>query len=114
MVKALAFASAVALLLPAHGRAQTDTLTTMLERASRYVEEFFVGLTNVVADERYEQKSTFRSALLLSEFLFVKGQDGWQQYRAVVSVNGTPVRDDPGAAHAAADGRVVLVGAQGP
>ena len=64
-------------------------------RASTYVSRFLAALSNVAADERYEQESTSkrRRRTLRSELVVVRypGTGGWQVFRDVFEVDGRAV-----------------------
>jgi hypothetical protein len=66
-------------------------------RASRYVDDFVKRFSNVVAEERYVQESSYphRRRELRSEFLLVSppGAIDRYQFRDVLEVDGTAVRD---------------------
>ena len=68
-----------------------------LTRAREYVETFITKLSNVVADETYEQQRTRqrRRRELKSEFVLVSlpGSGGWLQLRGVYEVDGKSVLD---------------------
>ena len=93
------------------------SLPLLLARAGRYVDEFLDRLTNVVAEETYQQDSsarvpafipslrgnavagltaaTSRHRTLKSDFLLVhvQGSSSWVPFRDVYEVDGIPVRD---------------------
>jgi hypothetical protein len=77
----------------------------LVERAGAYVTRFLAALSNVVADERYEQEtvSPRRRRTLRSDFLLVRypGASAWHVFRDVLEVDGRAVggpRDGPLAA----------------
>ena len=97
---------ALALMMaPAASWAQEPSLTEVLARATDYVSELSDQLTGIVAEERYEQRSTsglgaFRSdtyerRTLRSDYLLVRpeGSERYYGFRDVFEVNGRPVRD---------------------
>jgi hypothetical protein len=74
----------------------------VLDRTTRYVEDFVRRFANVVAEERYIQTANPSNPgpgpsrrELVSDFLLVKIQGGndWYQFRDVREVDGKPVRD---------------------
>ena len=101
--------------------AQEPALTTVLQRAGAYVEEFHRQLSGIVAEEHYVQEvqafhkrngcssnATYQSTLncrgqlvnpmrtdLKSDLLLVRPSDGtrWAEFRDVFEVDGAPVRD---------------------
>jgi hypothetical protein len=105
--RALAVAVVFAAISTFPARAQTPKLVDMLARASSYVREFEQQLSNIVAEETYEQ--AYRSAggpggldrpriqrrTLKSDLLLMRpvGDFRWVQFRDVFEVDGTPVRD---------------------
>lgn len=86
---------ALALTLPA--AAANRTPPEVVRRASRYVDEFIRRFSNVVAEERYLQESSYphRRRELRSEFLLVSlpGAVDRYQFRDVLEVDGAAVRD---------------------
>jgi hypothetical protein len=84
-------------LWPAWSASQPPKTDEILARATRYMEEFVVRFSNVVAEERYIQETAVpqRHRELRSDFLMVKppGSTSWFQFRDVFEVDGTPVRD---------------------
>ena len=100
-IVATVFAAALALVAPpaaaqsTSGPAQLDTL---LGRVGDYMQVFVTQLTNVVAEEQYQQR--FRQAApqrrLKSDFLLVRypGEEHlFLAFRDVLEVDGRPVRD---------------------
>jgi hypothetical protein len=101
--------------------AQEPALTTVLQRAGAYVEEFHRQLSGIVAEEHYVQEAlafhkrngcpsnaTYQSTLncrgqlvnpmrtdLKSDLLLVRPADAkrWAEFRDVFEVDGAPVRD---------------------
>ena len=77
--------------------AQSPDIDELIPRATAYVHDFVEKLSNVVAEERYEQETTSprRTRVLVSDFLLVKhpGDTLWQTFRDVAEVDGMPVRD---------------------
>lgn len=75
--------------------ASQPKLPPVVERASAFVDDFVQRFTNVVAEERYVQKTIYptRHRELLSDFLLVKpqGMIDWYQFRDVLEVDGKPV-----------------------
>src|SRR5262249_50835651 len=69
----------------------------IIERATRYVQEFMQRFSSVVAEERYLQETTnpFRRRQLKSDFLLVTppGSNDWFQFRDVFEVDGRQVKD---------------------
>jgi hypothetical protein len=114
----LVLAAAAILLAAARPAAQQPTLQQILARASQYVALYTTTLSNVVAEERYEQhivevrralgwpanvglqSAPFqtiggRRRVLRSdvELINVGPPVGWRTYRDVFEVDGRPVRD---------------------
>ena len=110
---AVCVAAVVTLLAPpavAPGAAgsQTDTLGNVLARATEYIDDLHERLTNVVMEERYEQRSTMPSVAafsrgrdgydrvtLRSDYLLVQPEGAYRHFgfRDVFEVNGSRVRD---------------------
>ena len=71
-------------------------LPPIVQRASAYVGGFISSFSNVVAEERYVQRTETPRQMreLLSDYLFVKppGQNEWFEFRDVVSIDGKPVQ----------------------
>jgi len=69
----------------------------VVARASRYVDDFIQRFSNVVAEERYVQESSYprQRRELRSEFLLVSlpGVSDRYQFRDVLEVDGVAVRD---------------------
>ena len=95
-------------------RAQTAAAADVLDNAAAYVRQFVKTFANVVAEERYTQRSQgvphtvgsgfdahfvegvpTREVELLSDFLMVRADErsDYVAFRDVASVNGKPVRD---------------------
>lgn len=97
-------AAALALVLVACVRAADaqpqPSLTVVMERAAKYVEQFERQLSGIVAEETYEQVVK-RTAVVLerrqlkSDLLLMQPTPGfnWVQFRDVFEVDGRPVRD---------------------
>ena len=77
--------------------AQSASTNEIVSRVAQYIDEFVGRFVNVVAEERYLQETTTprRRRELISDFLFVKPQESkdWYQFRDVLEVDGTAVRD---------------------
>jgi hypothetical protein len=93
---AAAAAIALSLLRPAAAAADRK-LPEIVRRASRYVDDFVQRFSNVVAEERYVQESSYphRRRELRSDFLLVSppGTIGRYQFRDVLEVDGAAVHD---------------------
>jgi hypothetical protein len=93
---AAAFLS-IAVVLPSPLAAANRTPPEIVVRASRYVDNFIRQFSNVVAEERYVQESSYphRRRELRSEFLLVSppGAVDRYQFRDVLEVDGVAVRD---------------------
>jgi hypothetical protein len=76
---------------------QRPALDDLLARGSAYVAEFVQTFSNVVAEERYQQRliQERRNRTLGSDFLIVQvpGTVVWQSFRDVFEVDDKPVRD---------------------
>lgn len=89
----------LALAIAAPAAAQTTTAGELVGRAGRYVSLFIDTFSNVVAEESYEQESTWNRGgqrrELKSDFLLVLPPDSsvWVPFRDVFEVDGRPVRD---------------------
>ena len=87
---------ALSLLWPAAATADRK-LPEIVLRASRYVDDFVQRFSNVVAEERYVQESSYphRRRELRSDFLLVSppGTIGRYQFRDVLEVDGAAVHD---------------------
>ena len=99
------------MMAPAASRAQEPSLAEVLARATDYVNELSDQLSGIVAEERYEQRSTapatrgvggFRGnardtyrRTLRSDYLLVRpaGSDRYHGFRDVFEVGGRLVRD---------------------
>lgn len=77
--------------------AQSTRTNEIVSRVAQYIDKFVGRFVNVVAEERYLQETTTprRRRELVSDFLFVKPQESkdWYQFRDVLEVDGTAVRD---------------------
>ena len=93
---------------PGAAGSQTDTLGNVLARATEYIDDLHERLTNVVMEERYEQRSTMPSVAafsrgrdgydrvtLRSDYLLVQPEGAYRHFgfRDVFEVNGSRVRD---------------------
>ena len=76
---------------------QRPVLEDLLARGAAYVAQFVQTFSNVVAEERYQQRliQERRDRTLGSDFLIVQvpGTVVWQSFRDVFEVDGKPVRD---------------------
>ncbi len=95
----------------ANGAAGQTDVSTLVDRASAYVEAFQQNFGSVVAEERYEQRLRRvpnptntavqqrggggpQETTLVSDFLLVEVKgEGWLPFRDVFERNGRPVRD---------------------
>ena len=84
--------------------AQQPTLSQVMQRAARYVEQFEQRLSGIVAEEQYVQEVRFSKPTpahsdshrrLQSDLLLLRpiGGNEWMQFRDVFVVDGEPVRD---------------------
>jgi hypothetical protein len=77
--------------------AQAPRPEEIIPKATSYVHQFVERFSNVVAEERYEQRITSprRTRVLISDFLLVRytTDEVWQAFRDVAQVDGKPVRD---------------------
>ena len=95
----LVVACALLFVLAAAGpRAQSPSKEEVLRRAAQYLFEFVAGLSNVVAEEEYQQ--SFQQGAgrrrLKSDFLLVKypgAEANFLAFRDVIAVDGKPVTD---------------------
>jgi hypothetical protein len=79
------------------------TLETVVERASRFAQHQRDTLSNVRADELYEQRLEYddrhviERRTLSSEMAFVRlsGEEDWLAFRNVIQVDGKPTGTDP-------------------
>jgi len=91
--------------LPVDG-GQEPSLEAVLDRATRYVDNFYVQLSGIVAEESYEQRSRATGGIgsrsyrnqyvkLRSDYLLMRpeGSDRYYGFRDVFEVDGRPVRD---------------------
>lgn len=89
----------LALAAAAPASAQAPTATDLVRSASRYVSTFIDTFSNVVAEESYEQESSWtrggQRRELKSDFLLILPPDSsvWVPFRDVFEVDGRPVRD---------------------
>ena len=89
----------VALAVAVPAAAQTPTATDLVRLAGRYVGTFIDTFSNVVAEETYEQESSWtrggQRRELKSDFLLILPPDStvWVPFRDVFEVDGRPVRD---------------------
>ena len=110
---AVCVAAVVTVLAPPAGSSgaagsQADTLGTVLARATEYVDSLHDQLTNVVMEERYEQRATmpspggfgggrdsFERVTLRSDYLLVQLEGAHRHFgfRDVFEVDGSTVRD---------------------
>jgi hypothetical protein len=80
-------------------RAQEAALETLLGRAARYTLNFVDRFSNVVAEERYIQRTSAstgpRRRIVLSDFLLVRSSEttDYLPFRDVFEVDGVRVRD---------------------
>lgn len=80
---------------------QPADASTVVDRATAYVQSFFKGFVNVVADERYVQTAEpgytrlARRRVLVSDFLLVQAQGSnlYYQFRDVREIDGMAVTD---------------------
>jgi hypothetical protein len=92
-------AAAVALALATPVLAQAPDAVVLVARAGRYVSTFTSIFSNVVAEELYEQESSWNRGGqrrdLKSDFLLVLPPDStlWMPFRDVFEVDGRAVRD---------------------
>ncbi len=100
MVLRIRTAAAMALIafaIAPHGVAATRTPPDIVVRASRHVDDFIRRFSNVVAEERYVQESSYphRRRELRSDFLLVSlpGAEDRYQFRDVLEVDGAAVHD---------------------
>jgi hypothetical protein len=76
--------------------AQQPTSETLVQQAAEYLKDLFPRLSNVVAEERYQQETTSprKKRLLVSDYLIVRLETGdFASFRDVFQVDGKPVRD---------------------
>jgi hypothetical protein len=96
-LRALCLLLALAIAAPA--AAQPPSAFELVGRAGRYVSTFIDTFSNVVAEETYEQESTWtrggQRRELKSDFLLILPPDStvWIPFRDVFEVDGRPVRD---------------------
>ena len=85
--------------VPAPAHAQDPEDGELVQSAARYVAQFVDRFSDVVATERYEQRSINpnRTRALVSDFLIVQipgFDDTWTSFRDVLEVDGEPVARD--------------------
>ena len=97
-MKLCAACAVVFLVASAAPVAQSPSKEVLLRRTAQYLFEFVAGLSNVVAEEEYQQ--SFREGAgrrrLTSDFLLVKypgAETDFLAFRDVIEVNGKPVTD---------------------
>jgi len=89
----------LSLAIAAPAAAQPPSAFELVGRAGRYVSTFIDTFSNVVAEETYEQESTWtrggQRRELKSDFLLILPPDStvWIPFRDVFEVDGRPVRD---------------------
>jgi hypothetical protein len=94
-----ALAASVLLITATPASGQTPTVAELTSLAGRYVSSFLDVFSNVVAEETYEQESSWtrggQRRELKSDFLLVLPPDSplWIPFRDVFEVDGRPVRD---------------------
>lgn len=79
-------------------RAQSPAIDELMRRVGTYVQGFVGTFSNVVAEERYEQRLAGRRRQLMSDFLLVAypgRTDRVVTFRDVREVDGQPVKDQP-------------------
>lgn len=94
------------LAVPGAAGLQAETLPEVLARATEYVDDLHERLTDVVMEERYEQRAVIGSpagfgpssnerVTLRSDYLLVEPEGASRHFgfRDVFEVNGSPVRD---------------------
>ena len=84
--------------LPSAAPAQSPDIDELMRRVGTYVQRFVDTFSNVVADERYEQRLAGRRRQLTSDFLLVAypgRTDRLLTFRDVREVDGQPVTDQP-------------------
>ena len=93
----MAAALAAIALLVAPAAAQKPDSQALAMKAAQYLADLFPRLSNVVAEEQYQQQtiSPQRKRTLLSDYLIVRLQDTGEfaSFRDVYEVDGKPVRD---------------------
>jgi hypothetical protein len=81
---------------PAQPSSQAPTSLALVEKAAAYLVDVLPRLTNVVAEEQYEQQTTSprKKRTLRSDYLIVRMPSGdFASFRDVFDVDGRPVRD---------------------
>ncbi|HXD72482.1 MAG TPA: hypothetical protein VN628_02040 [Vicinamibacterales bacterium] len=93
--RAAAMFVVLGVLASARSVASQPKIPPIVERATVFVDDFVRRFSNVVAEERYSQETTYpnRRRELLSDFLLVTppGLTDWYQFRDVREVDGKPV-----------------------
>ena len=92
----VAISAGLSALVPSQARAQQPTSQALVEKAAAYLIDLLPRLTNVVAEEQYEQQTTSprRKRTLRSDYLVVRLPTGdFASFRDVFDVDGRPVRD---------------------
>ena len=85
-------------LIPSSAAAQSPDIDELMRRVATYVQGFVSTFSNVVAEERYEQRLAGRRRQLTSDFLLVAypgRTDRLLTFRDVLEVDGQPVQDQP-------------------
>jgi hypothetical protein len=83
---------------PSAAPAQSPDIDQLMRRVGTYVQSFVDTFSNVVAEERYEQRIAGRRRQLTSDFLLVAypgRTDRRLTFRDVREVDGQPVKDQP-------------------
>src|SRR5262245_17957651 len=92
----LAAIAALAVVLQTPAAAQQVSSQALVEKAATYLAALLPRLTNVVAEEQYEQQTTSprRKRTLHSDYLVVRMPTGdFASFRDVFDVDGRAVRD---------------------
>jgi hypothetical protein len=85
-------------LVPSAAPAQSPDIDQLMRRVGTYVQNFVDTFSNVVAEERYEQRLAGRRRQLMSDFLLVAYPGRTNRvltFRDVREVDGQPVKDQP-------------------
>ena len=85
-------------LSPSVARAQSPDIDGLMRRVGTYVQGFVETFSNVVAEERYEQRVAGRRRQMMSDFLLVAYPGRTERrvtFRDVREVDGQPVTDQP-------------------
>ena len=83
---------------PSAALAQSPDIDELMRRVGTYVQSFVETFSNIVAEERYEQRLAGRRRQLTSDFLLVAypgRPDRRVTFRDVREVDGQPVKDQP-------------------